>query len=290
MENISIVESEDLFASEDNERQRARFQQKIEPGNQDVVTHVEEVDEQESESRNMHELPAQLQRAGTGPREPARDRASTHTVSNTNIRSNQSQQPRGDRKRDTGSARQRPAKMKNLKKNSSIVRTNMIFNNVFYDITQFDISSERDVKSKAHRHRSHNSSLRKYKSNERSLNLSLERSQLSSKEQQSGISLLKKSCAKPPLHQDSQPRFQSPQNLRPDADAQANFQVVGKLTVPAVQRKKFGKTGFSNELDLVAEKEEIEQSPSNSYNYKATAPLNNNFEERMMAEEMKTGP
>lgn len=84
----------------------------------------------------------------------------------------------------------------------------MIFNNVFYDITQFDISSDRcggSIKLKAGRHRSYNSSLKKHKSNERSLNLSLERS-----EQLSGISLLKKSgmgIAKPPLPHDSQPRF-----------------------------------------------------------------------------------
>ena len=88
----------------------------------------------------------------------------------------------------------------------------MIFNNVFYDITQFDISSDRGgIRNKTHlrnvRHRSHNSSLRKRGSNERSLNLSLERSQVSSKEQQSGISLLKKSGVKPPLPHDSQPRF-----------------------------------------------------------------------------------
>ena len=216
----------------------------------------------------MSGQPVPLQRAGTGPREPGRDRASAHTVSNTNFHSNQSQQRRGGRKREAGSARQHPSRLRNLKKNSSIVRHNMIFNNVFYDITQFDISSDRgDIrKSRAQRHRSHNSSLRKNKSNERSLNLSLERSQVSAKEQQPGISLLKKSGAKPPLPHDSQPRFQSPTWLRQDEDALVNYQKVSKLAVPA-QRKKFLKTGFSNELDLVAEKkEEIEQSPSNSAN------------------------
>lgn len=53
-----------------------------------------------------------------------------------------------------------------------------------------------------------------------------------------------------------------------------------------VQRKKFGKSGFSNELDLVAEKkEEIEQSPSNSANIqsKPAAVIHNNFESAHMA-------
>ena len=38
LENLSIVESEDLFASEDNELQRIRFQQKIEPAQPEATT------------------------------------------------------------------------------------------------------------------------------------------------------------------------------------------------------------------------------------------------------------
>jgi hypothetical protein len=73
--------------------------------------------------------------------------------------------------------------MQNLKNNCSIVRhKKLFFNNIFFDTSKIDIDSEVERDLKYGYQKSHNSSLKKNKSYEKSINLSIERSIISNRD------------------------------------------------------------------------------------------------------------
>jgi len=98
-----------------------------------------------------------------------------------------------------------------MKRNCSNARAQMIFNNVFYDITQFDIQSEFSRRTKPLRTNTNNS-VKKNGSNERSLHLSNERSQKSAIATSNYSRHIFDKSVKQVVNPKESFRFQSPEN------------------------------------------------------------------------------
>ena len=169
MDNISIVESDDLFASDENEARKIRFHGQIEP-QKDKSPDSKQPSVQKKADTRINKANAVVYKRSESLQDRstlAKNLAKPVLVQSNNKSSASRQSHYGREKKQLKTVKKPQPKPQNVK-------NTVIFNNVFYDITQFDIKSNGSAKPLL---TSGNKSLSKNRSQEKyEYNISLERS------------------------------------------------------------------------------------------------------------------
>jgi hypothetical protein len=135
-DNISIVESDDLFASDENETRKIKFHQELEPKDKNNSPATRKPVKPVTAAQFAQQIEYKRAESLQDKTSLGRSLAKPILTTQSNNKSKQSSYSRQSQYGQKHSLKQ----MKKQPKPQN-VHNRVIFNNVFYDITQFDIKS-----------------------------------------------------------------------------------------------------------------------------------------------------